>query len=157
MMKIIKSLKKLLDDAKRSDAYWVEKAKLDFSVLLERQRIKSEMTYTDMAEKLETSRPYVSKVFRGDANLTIETMVKLARATGGMLKISIEDAEVCAGEPPVDRPKELDPIATTTWATIMTQQSIRRVQAHSTGAVETRISSDLRSANEHQWAMEAVG
>lgn len=159
-MKIIKSIKKLLDDAQRSDAYWIEKAKLDFSVLLERQRIKSEMTYTDMAEKLETSRPYVSKVFRGDANLTIETMVKLARATGGMLKISIEDAEVCAGEPPVDRPnrpKELDPIATTTWATIMTQQSIRRVQAHSTGAVETRISSDLHSANERQWTMEAVG
>jgi transcriptional regulator with XRE-family HTH domain len=32
-----------------------------------------------------TSAAYISKVFRGDNNLTIESMVKLARATGGQL------------------------------------------------------------------------
>jgi transcriptional regulator with XRE-family HTH domain len=46
-----------------------------------------------IANKLSTSAAYISKVFRGDTNLTIESMVKLARATGGRIEINIVDED----------------------------------------------------------------
>lgn len=85
----LKSFKKLLTDAKQRDAYWVEKAKLDFSVALNRLFEKSGMSQKEVAEKLNTSPAYITKVFRGDANFTIETMTKLARAVDGQLQIHI--------------------------------------------------------------------
>lgn len=91
-MKMINSLKKLLESAKLTDSYWIEKAKLDFSIALENRRRANGLSYKDVATKIGTSQPYVTKVFRGDANLTIETMVKLARATGGRLDLHIADA-----------------------------------------------------------------
>lgn len=85
----LKSFKTLLADAKQRDSYWVEKAKIDFSVALNRLFEKSSMSQKDLAEKLDTSPAYITKVFRGDANFTIETMTKLARAVDGQLHIHI--------------------------------------------------------------------
>lgn len=85
----IKSFKRLLADAKQRDSYWVEKAKLDFSVALNRLFEKSGMSQKELAKKLDTSPAYITKVFRGDANFTIETMTKLARAVNGQLQIDI--------------------------------------------------------------------
>jgi transcriptional regulator with XRE-family HTH domain len=80
-----KKLKAFVDEAKQSDAYWVESAKLEFALALEQQRRAAGLSYADLAKKMGTSAAYISKVFRGDNNLTIESMVKLARATGGQL------------------------------------------------------------------------
>ena len=49
------------------------------------------LSYADLAEKIGTSAAYITKVFRGDANFTIESMAKLSRATGGKLHIRIID------------------------------------------------------------------
>src|SRR5437879_3337784 len=76
------SLEQFLADAKTRDSYWVERAKLEFSISLERERKKAGLSYADIARKLEKSPAYISKVFRGDTNLTIESLVKLARAIG---------------------------------------------------------------------------
>lgn len=91
-MKISNKIKAFMEKAAQSDGYWVNKAKLAFAVALEERRKKAGMTYKDMAEKMETSPAYMTKVFRGDANLTIESMVKLARATGGQLQMEVVDA-----------------------------------------------------------------
>ena len=88
-MKISKSLKAFIAESSKSDTYWVEGAKIKFAVDLEAQLRLAKMTYTALAKKLGTSAAYVTKVFRGDANMTIESMVKLARATGGQLDIRI--------------------------------------------------------------------
>lgn len=88
-MALNKSLQKFLDQGKQSDSYWVEHAKLGFSMALERQRKKAGLSYKDIAKKIATSAAYITKVFRGDTNLTIESMVKLARASGGKLEINI--------------------------------------------------------------------
>jgi plasmid maintenance system antidote protein VapI len=85
----LKSFKKLLTEAKQRDSYWVEKAKLNFSIELTNFFKKSGITQTSLAEKLNTSPAYITKVFRGDANFTIETMVKLARSVDGELQIHI--------------------------------------------------------------------
>ena len=92
-MTLSKKLKAFVDEAKQTDAYWVESAKLEFALALEQQRRAAGLSYADLAKKMGTSAAYISKVFRGDTNLTIESMVKLARATGGQL-----DARILSGK-----------------------------------------------------------
>ncbi|WP_239224544.1 helix-turn-helix domain-containing protein [Comamonas aquatica] len=88
-MKITQKLSNLISDFKKTDEYWIESAKLQFSVHLEKQRKSAGLNYKSIAERIGSSAAYVSKIFRGDGNLTIESMVKLARATGGHLDIQI--------------------------------------------------------------------
>ncbi len=90
-MKLSKAIQKFVDRAKEGDGYWVDRTKLDFSLSLEKQRRVVGMSYADIARKITSSAAYVTKIFRGDVNLTIESMVKLARATGGQLHIQIID------------------------------------------------------------------
>lgn len=90
-MKMSKGIRAFVENAKKTDSYWVEKAKFEFSLGLEKQRRLADMTYVSIAKKIGTSAAYITKVFRGDTNVTIETMVKLARATGGELNIAIVD------------------------------------------------------------------
>lgn len=95
-MKISGTLNGFVEKARLSDSYWVERAKLNFALALERQRKAAGLTYKAVAEKLGTSAAYVTKVFRGDTNMTIETMVKLARATGGELDVRILDFQAAS-------------------------------------------------------------
>jgi len=90
-MKTSRSLAKFLAKAQERDSYWVEQAKLDMSITLERERRRSGFSYKALADKLGTSSAYISKVFRGDANLTIETMVKLARSLGCELELNLKE------------------------------------------------------------------
>lgn len=91
MKKISKALRDFVEKARASEGYWIEAAKLHFAVSLDRQRVAAGLTYKDVADKLGTSAAYISKVFRGDTNVTVESMVKLARATGGRLDIQVVD------------------------------------------------------------------
>lgn len=88
-MAINKKLASYLAERKKTDAYWVESAKLDFAMKLEKQIRLAGLSYANLAQKLGTSAAYISKVFRGDTNMTIESMVKLSRATGARLNIEI--------------------------------------------------------------------
>jgi transcriptional regulator with XRE-family HTH domain len=90
-MKLSKNLSSFVENAKKEDFYWVEKLKLDFALELDRRRRALDMTGTEFAKELGVSRAYVSKVFRGDANLTIESMVKIARAAGARVSLSMVD------------------------------------------------------------------
>lgn len=94
--------------AKETDQYWSEKIKLDFALKIHRFMERAGLTKTQLAEKIGVSQPYVTKALRGDANLTIDTMVKLARAVGAELSIELK----CPGkvsdwceEPDYARPK----------------------------------------------------
>jgi len=91
-MKLSKALQAFVEESRKSDSYWVEHAKLNFSIDLEKRLRAAKMTYAALAKKIGTSAAYITKVFRGDTNMTIETMVKLSRAAGGRLEIRIVDA-----------------------------------------------------------------
>lgn len=93
-MAINKKLATYLAERKKTDAYWVESAKLDFAMALEKQIRLAGLSYANLAKKIGTSAAYISKVFRGDTNMTIETMVKLSRATGARLNIEIVSESV---------------------------------------------------------------
>lgn len=87
----IKSYRDLVDAAKATDKYWIENAKHDLAFGLHRQIRRSGMSNAELATKLDVKPPYISKVMRGDENLTIESMVKLVRAAGGRLHIQVAD------------------------------------------------------------------
>ena len=78
-------------NTKHHDFYWVEKIKLDFAIELDRCRRDLNMTADEFAKELGVSRTYMSKLFRGDVNLTIKSMVKLARAAGARISLSTHD------------------------------------------------------------------
>ena len=72
------------------------------------------LSYADLAKNLGTSAAYISKVFRGDTNLPIESMVKLARATGGQLDVRIQAGAVAA--PAYSRAVSNEPVSSALWA-----------------------------------------
>lgn len=83
----------LLHHAEQCDDYWAEHAKLDFAMDLERLMDRQQLRKLDIATRLGTSPSYITKVMRGDANLTIDSMVRLARAVGGTLHLHIASQE----------------------------------------------------------------
>ena len=90
-IKLSKNLSSFVESAKNDDFYWVEKIKLDFAIELDRYRRDLNMTADEFAKELGVSRAYMSKLFRGDVNLTIKSMVKLARAAGARISLSTHD------------------------------------------------------------------
>lgn len=138
MKQISKALRQFVTDAKKTDSYWVEATKLQFAVALEQRRKSAGMTCKALAEKIGASGAYISKVFRGDTNMTIESMVKLARATGGHLVVRIADSEAEAN----------------LWdaSAFATAKVIAAVKAqHTTQTSETT----LASANDERFALAA--
>ena len=95
-MAINKKLAAYLAERKKTDVYWVESAKLDFAMALEKQIRLAGLSYASLAKKIGSSAAYISKIFRGDTNMTIETMVKLTRASGARLNIEIVSEAVAA-------------------------------------------------------------
>ncbi|MGZ4956680.1 MAG: helix-turn-helix domain-containing protein [Methylobacter sp.] len=85
----IKSFKQLREKLQQDDSYWVERSKLNFSIELNRLFKQRKISQQELATRINTSSPYITKVFRGDVNFTIETMAKLALAVDGELQIHI--------------------------------------------------------------------
>lgn len=82
--------KKSLD---QDPSYWAEHIKLDFAYALNRMLRQHGMTRSAMASALNSTPAYITKIMRGDENLTIETMAKLAMAVSGRVHIHISEAE----------------------------------------------------------------
>jgi len=83
------TLSDYLNTAKQEDTYWIEDAKIGFAVEIERHMERCQINKRQLADRLGTSPAYITKVLRGDANLTIESLVKLSRAVEGTLHIHV--------------------------------------------------------------------
>ena len=77
-----KSFDELYKEARRKDAYRVADAIYSFTEELNRIAQLEGVSRAELARRLGTSAAYITKVFRGDANFTVESMVRLARAVG---------------------------------------------------------------------------
>lgn len=112
------AIKTKLEKLQESDKYWISNAKLDFSLAIESIRRMNNKSYTDIAKAMGKSNAYISKVFRGDANLTIESMVKLTRALGCQISIQASDnilfeinrLDFCKSTPAYTSHKDIDAI-----------------------------------------------
>lgn len=59
---------------------WTDEVKLDFAMSVDRELRRCSLTRSDLARSIGTSPAWVTKVLRGDANPTLETMQKVASA-----------------------------------------------------------------------------
>lgn len=83
------SFKDTYKAAEEQDDFWAELAILEFTGQLSRLMQEKNISKVKLAQLLGTSPAYVTKVFRGDANFTMRSMVKLARALGGRFVPSV--------------------------------------------------------------------
>ncbi len=82
-----------LEESRQSPEYATEGAKLDFAVALERRMQHLNLSRSDLARKLGTSPAAITMTLRGDANLSIERMVKLVYALDARLHLHIAPLE----------------------------------------------------------------
>ncbi len=85
--------KQLVTKAKKNFDYDFEDAKIEFAIQLGQLLKRKNLTKADFASMLGVSAPMVTKILRGDTNLTIETMVRSVRTAGGKLHLKLIDEE----------------------------------------------------------------
>ena len=83
----------LIRDARTRDDYWIEDAILKFTIRLHERMQEQGISKTELARKLGVSQPYITRVLKGSDNLTVGTMVKLARAVGASLEIFLQESD----------------------------------------------------------------
>jgi transcriptional regulator with XRE-family HTH domain len=84
-----KTFAELIGKARRTDAYVAEWAVSDFTEELTRRMEELGLSRVALAERIGASPPYVTKVLRGDANFTIRSLTKLARAVDSVLRLHL--------------------------------------------------------------------
>lgn len=74
----------VFDDASEahSSAYFEEKLLLDVSDKIISEMDRQKMSRKELADRLDVSPAYITKVLRGHANLTIESLAKIAFSLG---------------------------------------------------------------------------
>ncbi len=75
-----KSFKSLIDRRRKTASYKFEKIKLSVSISLNRLIKNAGISKTELADSVGVSPAYISKALKGDANFTLETLVKLSDA-----------------------------------------------------------------------------
>ncbi len=78
----MKSYEELYQEAQKDPAYWTAKVTHSFAISLNNMMVEKKITKTDLAKKIGVSKAYITKVLRGEANFTVETMVKFSMALG---------------------------------------------------------------------------
>ena len=85
-------------DAMQQDQFWIDYAILEFTTRLSQAIKQKGITKAELARRMGTSQAYITKLFRGDANLTIASMVKLARCTGMEFHTDLKETEPAKGQ-----------------------------------------------------------
>lgn len=76
----VNTLRKSLNDVRNTFSYRLEKALFNVAERICHLLDVREMTRTDLAEKMNVSPAYVTKILRGNPNLTIKSLLKLSDA-----------------------------------------------------------------------------
>lgn len=92
-MKKYKNFEQIWYELESSDGFEAEKKILEFTTKLYQLMKKRNITKKELSERLNTSQAYITKIFRGNANFTIQTMTRLARALDGDLHIQVTPKE----------------------------------------------------------------
>lgn len=74
----LKRIDNIRDQARDSVEYKIESAKIDYSEQISERLETLGLTQIELAKRMGVSAPYVTKLLRGTANLTLDSMVKIA-------------------------------------------------------------------------------
>ncbi len=88
-MSAMDKYKAFLERPRDSVDYWAEGAILDFTDRLAEIMDGQDVSRAELARRVGTSQAYITKVFGGQANFTVETMTKLALALDYRIRIHI--------------------------------------------------------------------
>ena len=83
------SYKRLVEEAKKKPAFWTEKFSNQFLNELLDLMAKQGISRSQLAKKIEKNPSYITKIFRGNVNFTLSTMVSLAMAVNSQLSLEI--------------------------------------------------------------------
>lgn len=87
-----RSFAELYQDAEQAEEFWVAGAILELTEEVVRRMEAEGVSRAELARRLGTSPAYVTKLLRGNANLTLATMVRLARALESELHCHLKPA-----------------------------------------------------------------
>jgi transcriptional regulator with XRE-family HTH domain len=90
-----KDYKKLFQEAEASPEYWAEVTIGDFTEEICRLLVGKNTTRAELARRLQTTPAYVTKVLRGNANLTLASMAKIAFALESQVRIHLAPKGSC--------------------------------------------------------------
>jgi transcriptional regulator with XRE-family HTH domain len=82
----------ILAQSRETLDYKIESARVDFTEEALGIMAEQGISKADLARKLGVSKPYVTKLLGGGANLTLESMVRLAEALGCSLSTHLTQA-----------------------------------------------------------------
>ena len=88
--------RELTREFEKDPEYWVEYLKLAFSEDVGRLMDEQGLNKADLARKLDSSRAYVTRLFRGSFNPTIETLVKVALALDARVALHLHPRQTDA-------------------------------------------------------------
>jgi transcriptional regulator with XRE-family HTH domain len=91
----------LYREAKEHDDYWVAGLVHDFTEALARRMEEQGVSRAELARRIGTSQAYVTRVLRGNVNFTLATLVKLARAVGGEVRLDLRQPAARVTKPAV--------------------------------------------------------
>jgi plasmid maintenance system antidote protein VapI len=78
-----------LAETGKTPEYAAEHVKMDFAVDLERRMEQLDVSRAELARRLGTSAAAVTMALRGDANLTIDRMVRMAHALDAQVHVHV--------------------------------------------------------------------
>lgn len=79
-MKASNRFSSFIERSKETDAYWVEKAILEFTEKAIDQMELKNVSRSELAKRLGKRPSFVTKLLRGDNNFTFDTACRIARA-----------------------------------------------------------------------------
>ena len=92
-MKKYKNFEEIWKELESSESFEAEKKILEFTTKLYQLMKERGITKKELAQRLNTSQAYITKIFRGNANFTIQTMTRLVRVLDGELHIQVTPRE----------------------------------------------------------------
>jgi transcriptional regulator with XRE-family HTH domain len=85
-----RSFEDLYREAERREEYWVAGAILEFTESLTAAMEAQGVSRAELARRLGVSAAYVTKMLRGNANFTLRSMVRVARALQATFRPRLE-------------------------------------------------------------------
>jgi transcriptional regulator with XRE-family HTH domain len=96
---VAEEFKTMLDELKERDSFHIDGAKVELAEQIYIAMEDSGVSEAELSRRLGVSRSYVNKVLKGTANLTIESVVKIARALDCEFTFELRDSRVGANAP----------------------------------------------------------
>ena len=126
----VDELLNMFEEAEETDDYQLESALVDLTEKICEIMEAKGISRADLARRLGKSRAWVTKVLRGDGNLTLKTVIDILWELGYKASIAIEARPTFAAEP---QKKSRVP-----RARIKATQSRKRISASGLAASTTR-------------------